>query len=684
MAAACCLTLSLAAQTDWRQDYRDLMDAADIDDGHAEELMTQLEDLAANKLNINRLTRDDLERLPFLSAQQVEDIMAYVDRYAPVRSLSELRMITSLDADTRRLFTAFVFVGDSKPAPVWPKVSDVLSQGRHTLQATLRVPMYRRRGDRNGYLGYPLRHDVRYAFNWYGRVRFGLTGAQDAGEPFLSNSNRFGYDHYAYYFHLRDMGRLQELNVGTYRVQMGMGLVMNTGFHLGKLATLQSWGRTSHTLTAHSSRSASGHLTGAAATVAISPRWQLTAFASYQPLDATLNDDGTVRTILTDGYHRTPTELARKHNTQVTDLGARLTLTAHSAPAAPSSSAGSDSAAASPSRRHLSLNVLYTHFSRPLQPALSPQPNDYCRYALHGSSFFNASLDYGYANSLLSIAGETAVNGDGAVAALHTVSLRASTALTLMALHRYYDKRYTAFRAYAFHEGTAVQNEHGLYLGAAWAPSPAVLLKGYADYARFPWKRYLVSASSDALDALLYARVILIRCKWEARYRFHLRQRDNEAKTLLRNRYEHRARLRVTVPVLPTGAAGQLTLVTQADGVVADYAAVSRGLMVSQQVRWQHRWWLLDGGAAWFRSDDYDSRLYQYEPSVLYDFSFPAYYGHGLRAFLYCRADIGRRLTLTAKYALTRYFDRDVISSGLQQIDHHSQSDLLLQLRLSL
>ena len=100
--------------------------------------------------------------------------------------------------------------------------------------------------------------------------------------------------------------------------------------------------------------------------------------------------------------------------------------------------------------------------------------------------------------------------------------------------------------------------------------------------------------------------------------------------------------------------------------------------MLSQQVEWKHRWLQLNAGISWFHTDDYDSRLYQYEPSVRYDFSFPMYYGHGLRYSLMARAEWGRYL-LAAKIGTTNYFDRAVISSGLQQIDRSSMTDLLLQ-----
>jgi hypothetical protein len=101
---------------------------------------------------------------------------------------------------------------------------------------------------------------------------------------------------------------------------------------------------------------------------------------------------------------------------------------------------------------------------------------------------------------------------------------------------------------------------------------------------------------------------------------------------------------------------------------------------VGQQAAWQHRALRIDATAGWFRTDDYDARLYQYERSVAHDFAFPMYYGHGFRLALNLRASLGAHLQMSAKAGTTRYFDRSTISSGLQQIDHSSQTDVLLQL----
>jgi hypothetical protein len=587
----------------------------------------------------------------------VEDIMEYIDRYRPMRSLSELQMIKSLDYDTRRLLGCFVFVGEEKAKSQWPKLRDVMKYGKHTLSATAKLPMYDRKGDRNGYLGYKYRHDLRYQFTYGDRVKAGITGAQDAGEPFFSNRNSMGYDHYSYYLQLRKMGRLEELNIGKYRVQMGMGLVMNTGFSLGKLTTLQSMGRGSHMLTAHTSRSSSGYLQGAAATLRLSPRWRVTLFASYQALDATLNDNGTARTLVTDGYHRTPTEMGKKHNTHETDAGVSIGWR----PRLRNASA------------HVGLNAVYTHFDRRLSPLKSN--SNYRRYAAEGNGFLNVSLDYGYNRAGLAVSGETAVNRDGALAAIHTVSFRLTDRLTLVALHRYYDKRYTALHARSFSEGSSVQNEHGIYLGATWHPSARWTLLGYTDYAHFAWKRYLVSSASDAFDALLSARYTRNSWTVEGRYRLHIRQHDNSDKTLVENRPEHRLRLRASWDVTP-----RLTLQTQADATdVFANQRHSRGIMVSQRATWRWRFLQIDGQVGWFHTDNYDSRLYQYERSVAHDFSFPMYYGHGLRYSLLAHATLGRHLSLGLKAGTTSYFDRSIIGSGLQQVNHSSMTDVMVQ-----
>lgn len=102
--------------------------------------------------------------------------------------------------------------------------------------------------------------------------------------------------------------------------------------------------------------------------------------------------------------------------------------------------------------------------------------------------------------------------------------------------------------------------------------------------------------------------------------------------------------------------------------------------MVGSHGCWKQKGWKIDGHMAWFRTDGYDSRLYQYEPSVAYDFSFPMYYGHGIRYALMVQGGIDSHLKMTAKMGVTNYFDRSSVGTGLQQVDRSSLADLLIQI----
>ena len=649
----CCSVWTIGhAQSSWQEALNAWLTTEDIEERCGEQLMEQLEELATAKINLNQATRKDLEELPFLSAQQVEGLLLYLDRYRPMRSLNELEVVTDLDEATRRLLRHFVYVGEEAQKSVW---SECLKYGKHQLTATGNIPFYKREGDHNGYLGYPYRHDVRYQFSTH-HIKTGVTAAQDAGEPFFADKNRSGYDYYSYYLQLRDMGRLEELNIGMYRVQMGMGLIMNTNYRLGKLATLQSLGRNTHTLTAHSSRAAANYLQGAAASIRLSKAWSVTAFASFRSIDATLNDEGTARTLLSSGYHRTISEMEKKNNTHETDCGGSIGWHKETL--------------------HIHVNSVFTHFNRPLMP----QQALYREYAAKGNDFINSSVDYGYNNTRWSINGETAINRKGALALIHAVGYKVCDELSVMMMHRYYDKRYTALHSGSFSEGSHTQNEHGIYAGATWMPTRQWNIQGYADYAHFAWSRYQVTGESDALDGLLAVCHTGKRWVVSGRYRLHIRQLDSSDKLRIVNRIDQRMRLGADCRLT-----SHLQLHTQIDGMVsAKEGTNSKGIMMGEHIRWQQAWLRMDIHAAWFHTDDYNSRIYQHESSVQTDFSFPCYYGHGIRYAMMAQANISEKIMVTAKIGVTNYFDRSSIGSGLQEIDQSSKTDLLLQLRYRL
>ena len=652
------LSLGLSAQTrPWEQYLNEMMTQEDMASSAWEQTYDLLCDLEDHPIDINLVTREQLEELPFLSAQQIEGIMEYLWRYGRMESLSELQMIRPLDYAQRRLLTYFFYVGEEPPAPL-PTLKDIAKYGQNELMAYARVPFYNRKGDKEGYLGPKYRHWLRYQFTYGDQAKLGLVASQDAGEPFFANQNKWGFDYYSFYLQLRNFRRLESLVLGNYRVSMGMGLVMNNSFSLGKMAMLQNLGRSSYTLRAHSSRSV-GSLLGAAATIDMGKHLKLTAFASCNPADATLNKDGTVSTILDTDYHRTQTEMDKKHNLHPFKTGGSLRYDAHGV--------------------RLGMNALYTHLDRTLKPNTSVL---YRQHYPQGTDFLNLSLDYGYASPRLALSGETATDKQGHLATINTASLRVTDVLSMMVLQRFYSYAYTSLDAQSYSDGGKVQNESGVYLGLTWQPSLALRLSAYSDYAYFAWAKYQVSQSSYSWDNLLQATWQKQRWTLTGRYRLRLRQQDDETKKHLTTRWEHRGRMSVDYSTA-TGLGGRM----QIDGGFSSrnedggVRSGEWGGMVSATLAYTRRWLRLNGGFGYFHTDSYSSRVYLYELGPLYTYSSQMFYGEGIRYWLMARANIGKSLTLTAKLGVTDYFDRSTISSSYQQIDASSLSDLDLEVR---
>jgi len=85
---------------------------------------------------------------------------------------------------------------------------------------------------------------------------------------------------------------------------------------------------------------------------------------------------------------------------------------------------------------------------------------------------------------------------------------------------------------------------------------------------------------------------------------------------------------------------------------------------------------------ALFDTWSYNERIYSYENDVLYGYSVPAYEGKGIRCFLLVSWSPVRKLEVWVRYAQTFYTDRDIIGTGLDQIDGDLKSEIKLQLRI--
>lgn len=652
LALSCTLSCYAQKTYPWEHDLSELHQTEDFQNVAFEDDYDELEEIAEHPFNINTASREQLERLPFLTSRQIEDIQAYVYQYKGMKSLGELAMIESLDYEQLQLLPYFVYAGPDTPGK-FPSLQEITKFGKQEVIAALKIPFYRRKGDRKDYLGYPYKHWIKYQFHYSRFIKLGFAASQDAGEPFFAGKNKWGYDYCSLYFQIQRLGPIKNLTLGRYRLDFGMGLILNNNFGLGKLAALYHLGQSNGRIRPHSSLSEANYLQGAATTVALTRQLDLSAFISCRKIDATLNNNSnTIATILKTGYHRTSKEMEKKHNTTETVSGGHLNWFHDGF--------------------HAGITAFSCHFNKRLEPKTS---TIYRHYYPAGKSFYNLSADYGYLSRRLTLQGETATGDCHAVATLNSASVLLTDELSLMVLQRFYSYKYYSLFSNSFSEGGHVQNESGLYIGANWSPSRHLTLMSYTDYAYFAWPSYRMPAGAHAWDQ--FFSISWTSSNWHilTQYRLKIKSKDNQGNTASDQYIQQKGRIAIRY------ARGSLFFNTQLDLSDYHFGKRSRGYMSSYNLGYTYKSTTIEGNFDYFHTHDYDSRLYVYEPGLLYQLSFPSFYGHGIRYVLMAKTTLFKNVLIIQKIGTTDYFDRNHISSNDQLINKSAMTDMEIQIR---
>ena len=265
------------------------------------------------------------------------------------------------------------------------------------------------------------------------------------------------------------------------------------------------------------------------------------------------------------------------------------------------------------------------------------------------------STDYGYDNRRWALNGETAVDGYGHIATINSVSVAVESNLTLMAVQRYYQYRYTSLDAQSYSDGGSVQNESGVYVGATWLPSTKWQVSAYADWAYFPWVRYRQPAGTYTMDYLLQTTYTSSHWKLSGRYRLKAKQQEHRTRMTTEYNWDFGLGLR-----------------TQLDGYYGAAEGTEMGAMLSESIAYAYKWLRLNAGAGYYHTDSYNSRLFVYENGPLYTYAMQQLYGEGIRYWLMLRINAGKSVLLTAKMGVNNNFERA------------SKTDMMVQLRLKI
>lgn len=635
-----------------------------------ETLYTELSYLADNPININKAERADLCKLPFLSDKQIDAILLYREKQGDLVTLYELKNIEPLDFQTISLLLPFIYVTDPSVDNLPITVDNLLKRSKNELTIRYDRSFQQKKGYRHQadsileqypnrqYLGEPFYHSLRYSYTFDNRIQAGLTAEKDAGESFLKPHHK-GYDYYSAHFLWKEQGILKTLAIGDYKASFGQGLVISNDFMPGRGMIVTQAERRNNGFRRHFSTNEADFLRGTASTLA----WkeiEVSLFYSYRKMDAKVGGD-SFTSIKTDGLHRTVGDWEKRHTLPMQTFGGNFRYVTPNV--------------------CLGLTALTYSFGK---YSMEPEPKPYNVFYFRGKTNTNVSLDYLIKNKTLKFYGETALSRNGALATLNGLQLTPVSYLSFLILHRYYSRRYHAYYGNAFGQNGSVQNEQGVYTGIQFTPYPYWKLSAYADIFRFPWLKYGVDSPSSGKEYMI--RLDYTSGKSLSAYiRYRFRQKEkNQADSndfyRIHPYRQHRLRSQVLYQPLPI-----LLLRTSADAIqyTEKESPASRGILIAQSIAVKPAKLPLQGDffLAWFHTDDYNTRLTSYEKNLLYSFYMPSFYGKGMRLAATLRWDITRNLILSMKIGHTRYFDRDKIGTGLEEIEGHRKTDFYSSLR---
>lgn len=577
------------AQTDIEQIIEDIYATA-IEDGRTielDELTSTLHELAVHPINLNQATEKDLERMLFLTYDQIDDILFYVYEH-PFESTKELLLIRSLkDYDVRNLLP-FVVAGEPKKDKL--EAYEVFRYSKQELDIRADARQIENNAPDPFYL------HIKYKFNFSNQIQLGLRMEHDVAEPWFSPKKTFGFDYYGGYCQLNDISKhVQTIVLGDFRASFGQGLVVNNALDLeGKQSFTSRKGVSQEGLKKYGGLDEYHFFRGAGTTLL----WKfdkvshsLSAFYSAKKVDANVNNN-CFPSIVQTGYHRTETELAHKREEWQQVAGVNYTLTGNR------------------------FRVGFTAIENVFLDTLMPKPTYYNTNYFTGKQQFVAGINYNYLFSRFILFGEVAVaeNSKWGVANITGLSCKVAQDTRLTLLYRYFSPHFDNLFASAFGESSRINDENGLYLGTEVKNLHNWVFSAYVDGWYFAFPKSQIKTSSAGWDVFAQAKYYANN-QLEMNWRVRAKHKGNLEK------YAFHYQLIWQNP--------NWRLKTLVDANMT--ADKHYGLLIMQELKYSFSkvplslQLVLSG----FDAKNYDNRIYAYESDVLYAFSLPMTYGVG-------------------------------------------------------
>ena len=518
------------------------------------------------------------------------------------------------------------------------------------------------------YLGSPDKLFLRYRFKYLNKISFGITAEKDQGEEFFKGTQKNGFDYYSAHLFLKNFGKLKQLAIGDYHLQVGQGLTFWSGLAFGKSSDIKSINRVSPGIRQYASADENNFLRGAAVTYEIYKNIELTGFYSSKLIDANITDtieetqEIIYSSLQNSGFHRTKSELANKDAIRENHYGGRLQF------------------------NNQSLKIGITGFNSKYEGEYSKNLQVYNQFDLVSNENSAFGLDYNYILKNYYLFGEITRSKNGAIANIHGLLLSIDPKFSITALYRNYPKDYQNTMANALSENSKPMNEKGYYIGAEAKLPYNLTFTSSIDLFKFPWLKY----QTTKINSIGYELLSQLNYRPNKKFNSYFRYKKEEKEInipeespkiqFVGNEVKSNYRIHLSFKITE-----EITLKNRIEytNYKKDNFEQEEGYLVYQDIVYKpkNKPYSFSTRYALFDSESFNSRIYAYENDVLYYFYIPAYYKKGSRFYFTARYKYRKIFDFWVRYGIWNYRNQETLFSGLEEVEGNIKSDVKIVFR---
>lgn len=650
------------------------------------ELADELSEHQRRPVNLNTTKPAELNEIPMLSTRQLSALINYRNTYGEIFTLYELQSIPGFDSAFIMKIEPYVTILPASSAPRFT-IGNLIKLGRHDLLMRIgqdlpasagykTVDSVRMANPDSYYPGNPQKYYFRYRYTWFDKIQVAVAGEKDPGEQFFRGNQSSGFDYYAAALQLTNIGILKNLTIGNFKVNFGQGLTIGTGMALGAVPGFSGGQSRASGIRSNLSMDETGSLKGLAATLKIS-HFEISAFLSramrtgtIRMTDTLTNKVAEISSLTGTGLHRTATEVSKKNTVTELLAGGHAGFTA-----SPSQGWG------------FRIGVTGTWVS--YSAVIKPIPHVYNQFNFTGNSNYNLGFDFQLRVHRLYLSGEIARSANGAWAGITGFIFTPDPNVSISATYRNYSSGYQNLFSNAFGQNSMNSNEEGLFVSLNAGITPKITLSGYVDLCRFPWVKFRVDAPTRCIEWGLFTTLQLSRnSAIQIRYnRKATRENNADMPDVLTHKLVDQcvSSFRVTFDLNPVEVVNLKSRIELKHARLSG-KEIGLGYLIYQDIQVNTRIWVraITMRVGIFDIPGYETRIYAYEPEVLYGYSVPCFEGSGIRSCLVLKMLPLRKVTLWLRGAVVWYAGRMTVGNGNDLTNGNMRAEIAGQIQIRL